>query len=844
MIFSTNTFSVDEIQEFFSELANKYFKFIFSFGVYTVSLNLFFSLLIFIWKTLNYGWTSGPFVAIVLKINVFGLALFGIHIFHKVFKKKKNFHYYHDYFIFLYIISISIFQIYVSFYNNNETLQSGKYYYSYAYQTLVTSIYAPWMAIINERLKMAAIVIANFNIYFYTTCLNNDLSNFEIIKSTFYFLMRSVIDCKVSSIFFILIRDIYKIIKEKKNDNLSWKQLIDEMPIGFVIISKLSNELLFINKYAKDIFEYKGNEISPINFINEKIGKMICFTNLKNRYKTPSEKNIGLEKLIKNPKSINIDKYCTLKEILHLFSIFKDGKKQENQLIHLETTNNEFRKLSIKIDCNLYFNKMRCYSICFEDITLRETNKELRQNCEFQSNLLKSFSHELKTPLNGSIPLLEIGISSISQQDLVVQKNLLPALKSIKLLDFVLSSIIDLNSINSNQFVLNIAKINLKDLIFSLFSLVEPQSEQKNLALVFLKDEDVSDYIYTDPQRLSILLLNLLTNALKFTYSGEIKVHISRKSVEVCKISVMDTGIGISDPILKKMNEYFEKKPQEYSNFFSFNDSGTCLGLNISNKLAYILSDKDFLKRRGLVVESSNQGSIFTFEVCNNFNEHIRYRRSTINLSLFIMNEAEKSNYDSSCYNFSSVSEIGQEKNEGLVKAEKKNILNYMKNYKFFGINSSLIPEKKENSDKQIDEELKCKCPSVLIVDDDPFNQLSLELILKNLGFKSKKANHGLEAISMLIKSKDEEKCSNECHSFEIIFMDYQMPIMNGVEASNKIKEMIKNNVIDKAIVIGCTAFCTRLEVEKFWNAKIDDLIIKPVSVSKVQEILEKWNIR
>lgn len=842
MILSTNSLNAEEIREFFAELASKYFKFIIIFGIYTISLNVLFSFLILTWKTYNYGWSSSLFVEIILKIVVFGVSLIGIYVFHRVFKKRKNFHWYHDFFMFMYIISVSIFQIYNSFHNNNENLPSGKYYYSYAFQTLVTSLYAPWMTILNEKLKMAAIIIANFNLYFYTTYLNNDLSNYEITKSTIYFLMRSLMDCKISSIFLILIKDIYKIIKEKKNDNLSWKKLIDEMPLGFTIISKFSNEILFINKYAKEIFEFQKNEKNCFNILNEHIGKMTYLANIKYKYKNYSEKK-EFEKLINNSKLIDLQKHYSLKEILHLLSYIKDGEVLEDQLLNLETTNNEFKKLSIKIDPNIYFNKMKCYSIFFEDLSLAETNKSLKQNCEFQSNLLKSFSHELKTPLNSSIPLLEMGISSILQQEEIVQKVFLPALKSIKLLDFVLSSIIDLNSISSNQFVLNVVKINFRDFIVSLFSLVEPQSEQKSLRLIFIKDEDVSDDIYTDPQRLSILLLNLLTNALKFTYNGEIKILVSKKSANVCKISVIDTGIGISESVLEKMNGYFEKKPQESSNFFSFNDSGTCLGLNISNELAYILSDNDCLYQRRLVAESSNQGSTFSFEVYNHAFEYISNRKSSKKLSLFIFDqsdEMEKLNLVNNSYNFSSFPEIGQEKDEILLKIERKSILNY----RFFGKRSPLFPAKKKDYVKQIDQGVTCDCFKILIVDDDPFNQLSLELILKKLGFKSKKANNGLEAINILKKSKMEERCSDQCHSCDIIFMDYQMPIMNGVEASNKIKEMIKNKVIDDVIVIGCTAFCTKWEVEKFWNAKIDDLIIKPVNVSKIQELMEKWNFR
>ena len=66
---------------------------------------------------------------------------------------------------------------------------------------------------------------------------------------------------------------------------------------------------------------------------------------------------------------------------------------------------------------------------------------------------------------------------------------------------------------------------------------------------------------------------------------------------------------------------------------------------------------------------------------------------------------------------------------------------------------------------------------------------------------------------------------------------------MNGVEASLQIKELINQEIIDNVSIIGCTAFCTKTEVENFWKAKIDDLIIKPISMSLIKDILTKWQL-
>lgn len=140
----------------------------------------------------------------------------------------------------------------------------------------------------------------------------------------------------------------------------------------------------------------------------------------------------------------------------------------------------------------------------------------------------------------------------------------------------------------------------------------------------------------------------------------------------------------------------------------------------------------------------------------------------------------------------------------------------------------------------------ECTCINeILIVDDDIFNLLSLELILKSFNIKSIKALNGKEALDLVTSKKCE---SVSCKGFPLIFMDYQMPLMDGVESTKEILKLF-NNIENSnymlnskgPIIIGCTAFTTKHEVTNCLKAGMKDVIFKPVNKEIVGNILREW---
>ena len=137
-----------------------------------------------------------------------------------------------------------------------------------------------------------------------------------------------------------------------------------------------------------------------------------------------------------------------------------------------------------------------------------------------------------------------------------------------------------------------------------------------------------------------------------------------------------------------------------------------------------------------------------------------------------------------------------------------------------------------------INEIMECHCEDILIVDDDAFNLLSLELILKNFNLKCEKAMNGKEALDKFIN----KRCSsNHCKGYKLIFMDYQMPIMDGVESTTEIMKFDHARQMGHIKIIGCTAFTTKNEVSNCLNAGMKDVIFKPINKEIVGNILKEW---
>ncbi len=141
-----------------------------------------------------------------------------------------------------------------------------------------------------------------------------------------------------------------------------------------------------------------------------------------------------------------------------------------------------------------------------------------------------------------------------------------------------------------------------------------------------------------------------------------------------------------------------------------------------------------------------------------------------------------------------------------------------------------------EHTEKNLN--LDCICEEILIADDDIFNLMSLEMILKSLNKVCVKAINGKEALEKVTMHRCQ---SINCHGFRLVLMDYQMPIMDGVTSTYEIMRLEEEEGFRVPIVIGCTAFTTKNEVKNCLDSGMKDVVFKPLSKEIIGRVLREW---
>ncbi len=472
---------------------------------------------------------------------------------------------------------------------------------------------------------------------------------------------------------------------------------------------------------------------------------------------------------------------------------------------------------------------------------LYQAKKQAQENALAQSRFLANMSHEIRTPLNGIQGMVDL-ISSATNGEEVSQYTG-PLLSSVEHLKCIVDDILDLSKSADGHIELDESDTSLWHIFDDLEALYLPQAEQKHIRLQIKLDSKVPRMIRVDAFRLRQILYNLLSNAVKFTHEGSVQVSITVQEVSLqrlLKISIKDTGIGIKADQQNHIFDVFRQASASTAHVHG----GTGLGLSICRNLVEIMG--------GVIgVQSeANKGADFWFTLPLHPSEALVDLPQWQQQGVYI---AFKDQETESWFNgfFQSLgipvlavtSGSVLPKNSLLVSDDVKNI---SENWLWWlGADYDMALVQGVTLSKPLRREALCKRlqdyekfihgvtqPSsdkaclghLLLVEDNLTNQLVVRKTLEKMEYQVSIANNGLEGVQ-----------AYEAGEFVGIIMDIQMPVMDGIEATRKIRQLGGRYIP----IIALTANAQKEIEEACFAAGMDAFLTKPVNRLELQSTLE-----